>query len=547
MKRKIFALIMLAIITFGFASGCTQEVSNEPYMIDGKEIVFKVGDNYLTADDLFGKISINSENLDSFYNEVRDVVIKRAAPVDQTMINTVDSEIDAWELRVKNTANTNGTSYAEAKEAALETEGVESLEELRENKLFALQVKKAKDRYWKNEEQNYFNSYIEENLVFHISSIFVSISQTSTLDMVQKTLSDNEAEKIADISNRLVNGEKFYNVALLSDDSETKDNGGDMGLVSLITSELKQEIKYALLAYAKYQQGATINIDTGAYLDSYYESGIEAIPSSYIEKLDEVKGLNSSVDFVVNNYEYYSNRMLPRNVIFNSLFNTAGFRYLVDEDENASSKSYVQEYNNVKMPATETQGFLQESSQYIIVNSSSHPILVLRTPTGVYFISINMSPFDQNALEYYDSTPDLEDDFLSYVELAKNDEEKESRIEKLDDFADNYATFSYGLGNENYLEYDMVKQYMQDYQISIVDPDLSSKFESYLTDRINHAKLVFNNLHSANILKISDYIEFSKSSIIQKEFVPLICLETGEKQNCTHTRTAGFVYDGGAD
>lgn len=538
MKRKIFAFIMLSILTLSFASGCNKN-KEDIYVKDGKEVIFQIGEEYYTADALFGEMTISTDNLGAFYDKVKSLVIKTVAPVDQTMRNTVESQITAWENNIKSTANSSGTSYKEAKAAGLASEGVSSVDELREKKLFALQQTKVETKYWKEKEANYYSSYLRENMVFHVSEILVKLSQGSTLDMVQKTISEKEAKKIADITSRLINGEKFYNVAILSDDETKNKQGGDLGLVKLSDSEISNEVKYALLAYAAYEENANINLDY-ADLDSLYENGIEGIPLTYVEKLET---LASDTDFRVKSYDYYNLRMYPRSIIFNSLFNTKMFRFLVNDGEDAAEKNNTALYNNIKMPATETQGFLDASNQYVVMNDNGYPIIVVRDSKGLHFLSINMTPFAPDADKYYATKPDENDDFNAYVELAPNDAEAKNREDELKTFAKAYATFTIGNGNATFLDYDMIKQYMEEYEISIVDQRLSDYFNAFLTERIALAKLSFQKDREYEISNLAANIKVAKSERLQKELVPLICID--DKTHCKQTYANGFVYDGG--
>ena len=76
MKRKTLNFVMLCIITLSFASGCTKNVDNG-LTIDGKEVIVKVGDEYFTADQLFGEMSVSTTNIKTFYEEVKKLLLKK--------------------------------------------------------------------------------------------------------------------------------------------------------------------------------------------------------------------------------------------------------------------------------------------------------------------------------------------------------------------------------------------------------------------------------------------------------------------------------------
>ena len=64
-------------------------------------------------------------------------------------------------------------------------------------------------------EDEYFDNYILENMPFHISQIFVSVSSASQMDDAMKTIDESTAKKLAEISTRLINGEKNFTMLLL--------------------------------------------------------------------------------------------------------------------------------------------------------------------------------------------------------------------------------------------------------------------------------------------------------------------------------------------
>ena len=83
-------------------------------------------------------------------------------------------------------------------------EGVSSIEELTDKKLFALQKKKkTTNKYWKEMEDEYFNTYILEMMPFHVSQIFIATSKANEMDEVMKSIDKETAEKLGEVSKDL--------------------------------------------------------------------------------------------------------------------------------------------------------------------------------------------------------------------------------------------------------------------------------------------------------------------------------------------------------
>ena len=193
-----------------------------------------------------------------------------------------------------------------------------------------------------------------------------------------------------------------------------------MGLVNL-KSEIKDEVKLALISYVMYGENQETIIEKNDYLTSYYESGIEGIPLSYMNQLEE---LSKDTSRRISDYDYSVERFYPRSIIFNNLFNTKGFRYLVNDDDQPSVNSNIVSMDNIKLPNIIQQGFGAAGSCNVVLNSSDNPILVVRSNDGVYFISINKTPYDQDLIDYYSKNPSKTDDYLSFIELGSTEKFK---------------------------------------------------------------------------------------------------------------------------
>lgn len=535
--------MIISMMTLTFAGACTNETI-DVLNYEGKEIVIKIGeDKYISADELFDNLVVNKNNMQYVYEEIRELVIKTAAPIDQTMRNNIAGRYDRWDKEVRDTASVNNISLRQAKETALRAEGVTSEDELRDKWYLELQTQKVTERYWKEAESEYYKGYLSTNLPFHISEVRVNLSIEPNLDMVNKTITNTDAKKIAGITTSLLEGERFYRVAERSDDSSTKDYGGDQGLVGL-TSDIADEIKFALLAYAKFIQGADISLFDAAFLSNFYINGIEGVPLSAAKTLDSKSGnVTAVIGYDDRDNDALTTVMYPRNAIFNNLFNTKTFRFLVNDGEIEQEllDKGVYEELNVRMPNEETSGFGALGKQQVLVNTSGHPILVVRSESALHYISINKSPFDEDADKYFDANPDLNDDYISFIEYGYPESNANERKKQLEKFAREYATLGlYDDSSEKYIDYGMVRKYFDLYNIEIVDEELSRLFSDFLNKQIEYQEIRFENEINASIDVLSSKVELRQHESMQKLIIPLVCLETDSK--CSFTFKNGFVY-----
>ena len=118
----------------------------------------------------------------------------------------------------------------------------------------------------KAKNADYSKAYIDDNYLYHIGDINLSISSTSTnTDLYNITISSTEAKNIYDAFNELVTGEKYYHVAGKYSKGEGIANGGDLGIVSLNDGSITNELRYALIGYSSIYENR-IQLFKGNYL-----------------------------------------------------------------------------------------------------------------------------------------------------------------------------------------------------------------------------------------------------------------------------------------
>lgn len=552
MSRKLLSFVMLFAVTFCFIGGCKDKDDEEQAVLvkDGKEVIATINGVSYTADDVYNDFLDSNTSAEYLYEELEDLLIKTVVPVTESMRNRITNEVEKWKKDIKENATINGTSYKDALASALKEENVSSEDELIEKKIFELQEEILTNQYWNANKENYYNSYLNNRYVYHISQILVSFSTNGNYDYFNVDASSSKTKQLYDVVNLLLNGESFYNVALkYSDDSNSKNNGGDLGIVSLYDTTISDEVKYALASYSVYFENA--NISYPEYLNTTYGNGIEAIPQEYVELL--VKEDENGKKLYEDGSTYYissssswlksSDRVLGRKVIFNNLFNSRTFRFIQSSETSES----VESFDNIRMPKEDSYGFDEKSTQNILVNDQGLPILVVRSDAGIHFISINKSAFvgEEELQKYYSKEVNETDDYITYLEKSINESDKTSRLEVLESFANDYATLAISnnsdfKGNENFIRYDMFNSYLgktyNGVTFNITNEKIKNIINQYITSKKGYVQERINNLFSENYETYANLAEYSDNPLITKQIPILKCLE----KECVYTYTNGF-------
>ena len=545
MNKKILSFVMLIVVTFCFASGCKNDNGSDDTIFvnsDGKEVVASINGVDYTADDLYADmVGLTGEYL---YENLEDLLIKTVVPITSSMENRINNEIEKWKKDIKEDSLMSGTSYKDALNSALASEGVSSEQELKEKKLFALQEEIITNQYWENNKNQYYNSYIVNNYIYHVSQILVSISTNGNKDYFDVQPSESTAEKLYKVSNALINGEPFYQIAQrYSDDSNSKDKGGDMGIVSLNDTSIPNEVKYALASYSIFCENA--DLDYPEYLDEVYGNGFEVIPSEYVDLLGEKYNEDSGIYHITSTSGTVSlySRVQARNILFNNLYNSRTFRLLQSDSELSI------EIDNAKMPYVDEAGFDENlSTLNVATNESGYPILVVRSDKGIHFISITKSAFsaEDDLLKYY-SKDIVDDEYLTYLEKSVDSADQDSRLAVLESFANDYATMkipgnSDFQGNSNFIRYDMFMSYLNGsyngVKFEIVDKTIEKIVLDYINSQKDYIQVKVNNVFDQGYEKLSNSEEeFANSINVMKNIPILKCLDN---KGCTFTHEEGF-------
>lgn len=211
-----FIIVMILLIVLIVVATKNTKTTN------GKDIVAKINGKTITADDLYKELkAANGRSVT--INLIDDYILNKEYKTTDEMKNSAKTTIQNY----KNTYSTNYKSF-------LEYNGIKDDAELKELLIKNSKLTKAVEQYIKdNLTEKEMKDYYESDIVGDIraSHILVSFNYDDDDTDEQKEEKKNKAlEKAKELIEKIKNGEDFKTLAKEnSDDSGSKENGGDLG------------------------------------------------------------------------------------------------------------------------------------------------------------------------------------------------------------------------------------------------------------------------------------------------------------------------------
>lgn len=534
MNKRLATLSLVSLLAVGSLTAC-----GEGYDYEDGIMLYLNGEAY-TTDELFEEsYGIDtSAGIEAIYDVVNEAIIEADIPTTDTMTQIVDNLLEDFDDDCADAADTNGTWKSEEIDDALDELGFEDIDELEDSYYLAQKQTKAEDEYYSNDryESDFIPSFVEDTAPYHVKHILVTVDASSS-SLYNATISEDDANDISNVVERLATGEDFGIVAQTkSEDSSSAEDFGDVGIMSTKTSFVS-EFKYGLYTY-----DAMFNPDTDAttreeVIDqtfssdadvvSAYEDEIDGkaygIPYSAVKQLDYYADVTTAADGQevtdANAYNY------PRNILFNNYFNNHALSFVFLDENSTDSDGYYNssDYDeavasgrfqtvsgiseNLQQFDADTTGVYSalkqvDSSKKILCDEDGRPILVTRAGTGttdsgyqgIHFIVAQKDPFTT-------SNEDLEAYYTLDTPSTTSSETED-------------ATFVNFLDSTNKDIYtdrvDTIKS-----AVKSMDSNFSFRqFEYYLEEAINdHGLAMSDELETA----ITNYIATTRASTDESE------------------------------
>ncbi|MEY3692139.1 MAG: hypothetical protein RLZZ388_310, partial [Bacillota bacterium] len=531
-----FAIASFALATLVTLSACSNPVTenSDGYLITMKD---KDGNSTgYTADQLFGNYRDNEFGVSKFVESVTELVIRNQINQEDAetqalkaeILRKADISVDGVKETARNNASTNGTNYNDELNTLLESYNVEDLEELKDYFAYRTMKQEVEDRYFDENLSSFVvgdefgPGYLNERLPYHVKHILVKVSAAGA-DLYNGRITEAEAKKLYAVANRLAiqrNGETFGEVAREMSEDGSKEQFGDLGIMSKATSFVN-EFKLGIYAYESVfnqnpevlEKRDQLNVPESA-LEYFDDLGLATIPFHAFVSLDQYANVTKDVNGnPVNNNDalYY-----PRNIIFNQYFNRHNIAVVTPESLGGGDYNYdgfrtVPELNN----------------QRVLTDENGKVILVVRAGTGsgdsgyqgIHFIVV-----ERSALIDVQNGVSLEDYYTTEIPGTPNYPTADG--EDLVTFVNynvsttaNYKTRAETVTNEirnfdRFFNFRMLEQLIAEQEVTFVDGDLEAAVLNYM-DVTRRSATFDQNLQEINTW--NTYIEFLQYQTFQRQ------------------------------
>jgi hypothetical protein len=538
MNRIKFAVASFALATLVTLSACTNPVTENSSGVvitmkdkDGDELPY-------TADELFGEYQNNEFGVSKFIEAVTELVIRNQINQDNPaskalkagILNKADISVSGVKQTARTNASTNGTNYNDELETLFESYGVEDLEELKDYFAYLTMKQEVEDRFFDKYKDSFLsgdNGYLTERLPYHVKHILVKVSAAGG-DLYNGRISEAEAKKLFAVANRLAtqkNDETFGEVARDSSDDDSKDQWGDLGIMSKATSFVN-EFKLGIYAYDSVfnqdeevaSKAELLNVPETA-VEYFDELGLGRIPFHAFESLNEFAGVTKDREGnpVNNNDSLY----FPRNIIFNKYFNRHNIAVVTPEKLEGGNYDY-KGFKQVDELADELEG------QKVLTDENGKVILVVRAGTGsgesgyqgIHFIVVERSALvdiqDGVSLEdYYTTeipgTPDYptedNEDLTTFVNFFSYDDNAPYK-QRADTVKNEIRNF------DRFFNFRMLEKLIADQEVTFVDGILEETVLRYM--RVTRRSAAFDQ-ELQELDTWNSYIEFLEYQKFQRQ------------------------------
>ena len=479
-KFKLFTLSALSCVVLGLTSCDVTEKGNVVIEFkDGKSTTTQS----ITADEIYSQYGKTQSGAKAYYDAIYNVVIRHlmmnGAPEAKKneLITKAKTQVQGIKDQANNNADSNKTNYSDELEKLLDSNGVETLEELQtkfedslfkeylEDDFYDWAIEYLKDGSVTDQMKEVdakgaqvleaaafdpFDSYLNTLIPYHVKHILVKVSAAAG-EYARATISESEATNIANAFKQLSTisaTNTFGRIAKsISEDPGSKESEGDLGLMSKNTSYVN-EFKLGIYTYDSLFNSETStntdeiekiglvgsgDADMEQYKNQLETLGLGEIPFGAAVTLNEYAKVTK--DDNGNSVNDNSAVTYPRNIIFNQFFNSHTISVITADSVNEYGEV---EHDNAYASSTGFQDVTftingSPVTKTVLCDENGNPILVTRASStggnayeGIHFIVVQRDPL-------INSTGDvsLSEYFTTYLPGNTNFPKDESGDEKI--------------------------------------------------------------------------------------------------------------------
>lgn len=379
-KGKRTLSLAMSILSIATLAGCDKSDYVYPDASWKDGVIVNVGGKNYEYKDVYKLLDETKGSAQAYYNVAKDILAQLVTPRTSTILSTVDSKINDLKNKWKTDARTNSTSYKEEMEKTLDSEKVETVEELRDkyiaqeqntqnaNAFYDINADGTTDKNYKfyiSEEMT--KNYVTNQAPYHVSHILVKVDASADgYSLWDGKISADDSRQIGNVVRMLSSADSFGSIAqIASDDTgsaklygELYTSGDGSAQIAMEkTTSYVNEFKLGLYAYDAFLNPETKNDDavraslrvpgkavSANGFDYKNETSVaETINNTLIGK-KQAFGIPLSECFTMgyvadiekntvngNSVDFASETQYPRNILFNNYFNYHGVNFIYDD------------------------------------------------------------------------------------------------------------------------------------------------------------------------------------------------------------------------
>lgn len=272
MKKRNRALGIAILALSSVLASCNEDFTY-PKNKWQENVVVTVGGKEYKYKEIYDLMNGKKESAQAYYTTAKNILAQLVTPITDSMRSKVQSEMDELHNTWKANARSNGTSYKEEQEKTLDSEKVDTEDELVAKKLASQQntqnsknyfaeadgVTDSKEKYYISEQAT--KDFVTNQAPYHVSHILAKVDASGDgAGLWKGEISSDNAKKIGDVVRMLATGSSFGDTAQVLSDDGSKTSGGELSstdsgseqIAMLKSTSYVNEFKLGLYAYDAY-------------------------------------------------------------------------------------------------------------------------------------------------------------------------------------------------------------------------------------------------------------------------------------------------------
>ena len=251
MKKRWLSLLMLFSVCLCSVGGCKKNNDSavDKLVIDGNDVVLKIGDTKYTANDLFGDLLSSEAGVKGAYEKLLKAIVLNSVDDDSSLDASWELKLDSFNDDVKTYMNQNSVSKSDAEKAVLKEAGYETIDEMKDEYYYGVKLAKLQEKYWNEKSNYYYEEYLKNNLPYYVRHALVKADYQSTRGTYASTITADQSKKLYQVYSKLVKGDKFYTIMQDVSDDTGSNKTGQGYMMDITTDNFETEFLHATMIF----------------------------------------------------------------------------------------------------------------------------------------------------------------------------------------------------------------------------------------------------------------------------------------------------------